>query len=118
MSDSTFNIERATNGLVLALFLAAALFLGIMLYHVLQDIETRTSEPKEEGQAHVVPPSWSPSVFSPRPQRVSLLCPDSETNGLVVHRKQVHPPLVRSRIHSRIHPPTAHCVLPSAHCAG
>jgi hypothetical protein len=44
MNDSQFNIERATNGLVLALFLAAAIFLVIMLVQVLNDIDTRRGE--------------------------------------------------------------------------
>jgi hypothetical protein len=44
MNDSQFNIERATNGLVLALFLAAAIFLVVMLVQVLNDIDTRRGE--------------------------------------------------------------------------
>ena len=44
MNDSQFNIERATNGLVLALFLAAAIFLVVMLIHVLNDIDARRGE--------------------------------------------------------------------------
>jgi sensor domain CHASE-containing protein len=44
MSESQFNVERATIGLVLALFLASALFLGVMLYYVLQDIDRRQAE--------------------------------------------------------------------------
>jgi len=54
MNDSQFNIERATNGLVLALFLAAAIFLAVMLVQVLDDIDARRAE-----QA---PPSPSSSV--------------------------------------------------------
>lgn len=105
MSESTFNIERATNGLVLALFLAAALFLGIMLYYVLRDIDERTSEPKEEAQAHIVQPTYAGSSLSPRPQSASLhpratLHPrGTETDGLVVR------PLVRSLVRST----SAHC---------
>lgn len=55
MSDSTFNIERATNGLVLALFLASALFLAVMLYFVLQDIDERQSkQAASDAQAALV----------------------------------------------------------------
>ena len=44
MDDSQFNAERATNGLVLALFLAAAIFLVVMLIQVLGDIDRRRVE--------------------------------------------------------------------------
>ena len=99
MSESTFNIERATNGLVLALFLAAALFLGIMLYYVLRDIDERTSEPKEEAQAHIVQPPYARSSLSPRPRSASLHPRATETDGLVV----------RPLVHPSIHSPSAHC---------
>ena len=48
MAEPSFNIESATNGLVLALFLAAALFLGVMLFYVLRDIEGRQSSSSSE----------------------------------------------------------------------
>jgi formate-dependent nitrite reductase membrane component NrfD len=57
MSESSYNIERATNGLVLALFLVSALFLGVMLYYVLQDIDTRQSEEANETAVVVDRPS-------------------------------------------------------------
>ena len=57
MSESSYNIERATNGLVLALFLVSALFLGVMLYYVLEDIDTRQSEAAEETAVVVDRPS-------------------------------------------------------------
>jgi hypothetical protein len=53
MQDSQFNIERATNGLVLALFLAAALFLVVMLVRVLDDIEQRRSSSTDSTSAVV-----------------------------------------------------------------
>lgn len=72
MSESSFNIESATNGLVLALFLAATLFLGVMLYYVLRDIDERESsgEPQRSARVHLAPvhpasaeraPLYSPS---------------------------------------------------------
>ncbi len=44
MEDSQFNIERATNGFVMALYVAAAIFLGLMLYFVWQDMNERAAE--------------------------------------------------------------------------
>jgi HAMP domain-containing protein len=49
MDDSQFNIERATNGLVLALYLAAAVFLAVMLYYVLRDIDERQSASTDDA---------------------------------------------------------------------
>jgi hypothetical protein len=54
MNDSQFNIERATNGLVLALFLAAAIFLVVMLVQVLNDIDTRRGETSSSSQTSAV----------------------------------------------------------------
>jgi hypothetical protein len=51
MAESKFNVEGATNGLVLALFLASALFLGVMLLYVLGDIRTRTAPADPSGAA-------------------------------------------------------------------
>ena len=58
MAEPSFNIESATNGLVLALFLASALFLGVMLYYVLRDIDERQSSsgPDNAQAASVVVP--------------------------------------------------------------
>lgn len=50
MDDSQFNVERATNGLVLALFLAAAIFLVVMLIQVLGDIDRRRVEEASSSQ--------------------------------------------------------------------
>lgn len=57
MDDSQFNIERATNGLVLALYLAAAVFLAVMLYYVLRDIDERQSASTDDAAMlrHKVP---------------------------------------------------------------
>lgn len=54
MSDSQFNVERATNGFVLTLFLAAALFLGIMLLNVLRDMDERASEAEASSSSSVL----------------------------------------------------------------
>ncbi len=67
MAEPSFNIESATNGLVLALFLAAALFLGVMLFYVLRDIEGRQSSSSSEGaeatvQAVPLSGSWADSA--------------------------------------------------------
>jgi hypothetical protein len=68
MSDSSFNIERATNGLVLALFLLSALFLGVMLYYVLQDIDERRAAPSDEATtAHVTAAAGAPSAAPATP---------------------------------------------------
>lgn len=59
MNDSQFDIERATNGLVLALYLAAAVFLAVMLYFVLRDIGARQQAAEGQDAAStrlVVPP--------------------------------------------------------------
>lgn len=46
MAESKFNIEGATNGLVLALFVASAIFLGIMLLYILRDMRDRVESDK------------------------------------------------------------------------
>ena len=59
MAESKFNIEGATNGLVLALFVASAIFLGVMLLYVLRDIRERTGSPSASAAPvvqQVVPP--------------------------------------------------------------
>lgn len=67
MPESSFNIESATNGLVLALFLLSSLFLGVMLYYILQDIDERRAAPSDEATtAHVAaPPAAAPPVAAP-----------------------------------------------------
>lgn len=53
MAESKFNIEGATNGLILALFLASALFLGVMLLYVLDDMRDRgAAEGSPSSAAH------------------------------------------------------------------
>lgn len=54
MQDSQFNIERATNGLILALFLAATLLLVVLLWRVLGDIDQRQAESSTPPSAEVV----------------------------------------------------------------
>jgi hypothetical protein len=53
MSDPQFDVERATAGLVLALFLAASLLLGAMYYFVLRDTGKRAEEASSSAQAVV-----------------------------------------------------------------
>lgn len=66
MSDSTFNIERATNGLVLALFLASVFFLAAMLYFVLEDMDERKSKPSaSDAQAALVRTVPAPASHAP-----------------------------------------------------
>ncbi len=63
MNDSQFDIERATNGLVLALYIAAAVFLAVMLYFVLRNIGERQRAAEEQGVSStrlVVPPVHEP----------------------------------------------------------
>lgn len=50
MPNAQFDVERATGGLVMALFVAAALLLAGLLYFVLQDIETRAESSGREVQ--------------------------------------------------------------------
>lgn len=57
MKDSQFNVERATNGLVLALYLAAAIFLAVMLFYVLRDINERQAAAEESAAAVPVAPA-------------------------------------------------------------
>lgn len=51
MSNSQFDVERATAGLVTTLFLAAALLLAGLLYFVLEDIDERTAESDDDLQS-------------------------------------------------------------------
>jgi hypothetical protein len=50
MSNGQFDVERATAGLVMALFASAALLLAGLLYFVRQDIDQR-AESSENPQA-------------------------------------------------------------------
>ena len=50
MAEPQFGIERATAGLVTALFLASALLLAGLLYFILRDMERRTT-PENGGQS-------------------------------------------------------------------
>ena len=55
MSDSSydssqFNIERATGGLVLSLYIGAAIFLIVIVWMVLQNMETPTDASNDNSQ--------------------------------------------------------------------
>lgn len=50
MPNAQFDVERATGGLVMALFVAAALLLAGLLYFVRQDIAERTESSGDEAQ--------------------------------------------------------------------
>lgn len=67
MPNAQFDVERATAGLVMALFVAAALLLAALLYFVLQDMDERADASSSEPQAvRVEPPTVpeSPAAFS------------------------------------------------------
>jgi sensor domain CHASE-containing protein len=51
MSNGQFDVERATAGLVMALFVSAALLLMGLLYFVLRDISDRTESSSQDPQA-------------------------------------------------------------------
>lgn len=68
MSDPQFNVERATNGLVLTLFLASAIFLGVLLLYVLRDMNERAADDgPSRQQSAVVQPSVAPPSGRPAP---------------------------------------------------
>jgi hypothetical protein len=50
MPNAQFDVERATGGLVMALFVAAALLLAGLLYFVRQDIAARTESSGGDAQ--------------------------------------------------------------------
>lgn len=57
MSDPQFDVERATAGLVIALFLASALLIAGMLFFILRDMEKRTQSSGSEQAVRVERPS-------------------------------------------------------------
>ncbi|MEF8816303.1 MAG: hypothetical protein V5A20_06440 [Salinibacter sp.] len=67
MSDPQFDVERATAGLVLALFLAASLLVGAMYYFVLRDIGERADASDSSQAARVEHPSAMPLASAPVP---------------------------------------------------
>ncbi len=71
MSDPQFDVERATAGLVLALFLAASLLVGAMYYFVLRDMEERADTSDSPQAVRVEPPAprTTASAPLPRPER-------------------------------------------------
>ena len=61
MSNGQFDVERATAGLVMALFVSAALLLAGLLYFVLRDIDDRGKTSSENPQAARVEAAPLPS---------------------------------------------------------
>ena len=68
MSSPQFDVERATAGLVMALFLAASLLLGAMYYFVLRDANEQ-SDTSSASQAVRVE---EPPAVAASPPSVSL----------------------------------------------
>lgn len=66
MSNGQFDVERATAGLVMALFVSAALLLVGLLYFVLRDISDRAESSSQDPQAIRIEdaPLDTPSVRS------------------------------------------------------
>ncbi len=75
MDDSQFNIERATNGLVLALYLAAATFLAVMLYYVLRDIDERQPAPSDDAAVLQSERPWGSEIASRTAQAIRYTPP-------------------------------------------
>jgi hypothetical protein len=71
MSDPQFDVERATAGLVLALFLAASLLVGAMYYFVLRDMEERADTSDSPQAVRVERPAvtTTASALLPRSER-------------------------------------------------
>jgi len=67
MSDPQFDVERATAGLVLALFLAASLLVGAMYYFVLRDMEARAAASDTSQAVRVDHPPAGPPASAPIP---------------------------------------------------
>ncbi len=67
MSEAQFDVERATGGLVMALFVASALLLAALLYFVLQDMDRRTEAAADStSQAiHAAPSAPSAGPLPP-----------------------------------------------------
>jgi len=76
MNGPQFDIERATNGFIFALYLAAAIFLLVMIYFVVRDMDKRQAERQgavldapievQDATAH------APRMHSPSAGSVSL----------------------------------------------
>ena len=64
MSHGQHDVERATSGLVMALFLASALLLAALTYFVMQDADERATDETESPQAVRLhqPPSFPPAT--------------------------------------------------------
>lgn len=77
MSNAQYDVERATAGLVMALFVAAALLLAALLYFVWRDMESRSAVPVgDSAQAvRVVPPRPLASTGAAEPSPVPVRLP-------------------------------------------
>lgn len=64
MARGQYDVERATAGLVMALFLASALLLAALTYFVMQDAGERSPEKTESAQSVRLrqPPARPPST--------------------------------------------------------
>ncbi|MFO8099774.1 MAG: hypothetical protein R6T83_09180 [Salinibacter sp.] len=71
MSEAQFDVERATAGLVMTLFVASALLLAGLLYFVMENMDDRSDESSDSASqaVRVEPPthraSPSPSHLPP-----------------------------------------------------
>lgn len=69
MSNPQFDVERATAGLVLALFLAASLLVVAMFYFVLRDTKKRTETSNSPQAVRIGHPPQTPG-FSSAPSSI------------------------------------------------
>ena len=83
MSDSSydssqFNVERATTGLVLTLYLGAAIFLILIVWMVMRSMPADESAPVDAGSAS--------RIMAPAPANPARLVADAEPLGAVAPR--------------------------------
>ena len=69
MSSPQFDVERATAGLVLALFLAASLLVAAMFYFVLRDTKKRAETSNSPQAVRAEHPSQTTNV-APAPSPI------------------------------------------------
>lgn len=62
MSDPQFDVERATAGLVLALFLASSLLVAAMFYFILRDMQRRLGTSSSSQAVRVEHPPQTTDV--------------------------------------------------------
>jgi hypothetical protein len=72
MPNAQYDVERATAGLVMALFVTSALLLAALLYFVWRDMERRSAVPASDSveAVRVVPPRPLASTIAPEPAPV------------------------------------------------